>query len=97
MLSVLRIFGLCVVCSSCFIIDCIQWVWLDDQGEERIKELKDQMHQLEEENEGLKRDMKKMQNDIETLEGTNEGGEEFIQNGFLLPPSLFCPLTLCNF
>lgn len=63
-------------------------MWLDDQGEERIKELKDQMHQLEEENDGLKRDVKKLQSDIDTLEGTTEGGEELIQNGFLLPPSL---------
>lgn len=63
-------------------------MWLDDQGEERIKELKDQMHQLEEENDGLKRDVKKLQSDIDTLEGTTEGGEELIQNDFLLPPSL---------
>lgn len=62
-------------------------MWLDEQGDEVIKDLKQQMHQLEEENDGLKRDVKKLQNDIETLEGTNEGGEVLIQNGFLLPPS----------
>lgn len=62
-------------------------MWLDEQGDEVIKDLKQQMHQLEEENDGLKRDVKKLQNDIETLEGTNEGGEVLIQNGFLLLPS----------
>lgn len=59
----------------------VLWVWLDDQGEEVIKELKSQVSSLEGEKEGLERELQKMRRDVETLEGINEAGEELIQNG----------------